>query len=422
MHRTYQKLYEKFYWDDYEKNVVTDHLGSITALIDESDYTYIARYDAWGNREIVMPFWFDLTFDRGYTGHEHLEMLGLINMNGRMYDPLLGRFLSPDPYVQSPTNPQNYNRYSYCLNNPLKYTDPSGESIIGAVALGALIGTYIGGVLSNEGEKSPLEWNYKSLDTWCYMACGLYVGAMSGAAGGYIASSGIPFANTLSMASSSLVNSVGTWGYSGMQTDITMSFGVGSYNFTTNTWDYLGKKGNSVLENIGYGFGALANISDIISLFNGGGENILVNSASTKARLSDGRKDWWGHISITREDGESLVSVGPTEIVEKSEYLYETYINSIKDADTCWPTHFDDEGTWSITLNNVSVKAINGYANNIKRWDVLINSCVGHGTRALWRAGIPTIYAFHPHMLNVQLLVRQIGIYSSPYLYQMPKF
>ena len=324
--------------------------------------------------------------------------------------------------IQSPTNPQNYNRYSYCLNNPLKYTDPSGESIIGAVALGALIGTYIGGVLSNEGEKSPLEWNYKSLDTWCYMACGLYVGAMSGAAGGYIASSGIPFANTLSMASSSLVNSVGTWGYSGMQTDITMSFGVGSYNFTTNTWDYLGKKGNSVLENIGYGFGALANIPDIISLFNGGGENILVNSASTKARLSDGRKDWWGHISITREDGESLVSVGPTEIVEKSEYLYETYINSIKDADTYWPTHFDDEGTWSITLNNVSVKAIKGYANNIKRWDVLINSCVGHGARALWRAGIPTIYAFHPHMLNVQLLVRQIGLYSSPYLYQMPKF
>lgn len=78
MHRTYQKLYEKFYWDDYEKKVVTDHLGSITALIDESDYTYIARYDAWGNREIVIPYWFDLTFDRGYTGHEHLEMLGLI--------------------------------------------------------------------------------------------------------------------------------------------------------------------------------------------------------------------------------------------------------------------------------------------------------------------------------------------------------
>ncbi|MBQ3635809.1 MAG: RHS repeat-associated core domain-containing protein, partial [Bacteroidales bacterium] len=44
----------------------------------------------------------------------------------RMYDPTVGRFLSPDPYVQDGTNPQNFNRYSYCLNNPLKYTDPSG--------------------------------------------------------------------------------------------------------------------------------------------------------------------------------------------------------------------------------------------------------------------------------------------------------
>jgi hypothetical protein len=47
-------------------------------------------------------------------------------MNGRLYDPYLQRFLSPDPYVQSPHNAQNYNRYAYALNNPLMYTDPSG--------------------------------------------------------------------------------------------------------------------------------------------------------------------------------------------------------------------------------------------------------------------------------------------------------
>ena len=63
---------------------------------------------------------------RGYTGHEHLPWFGLINMNARLYDPVVGRFLSPDPIVQDPTNSQNFNRYSYCLNNPLKYTDPSG--------------------------------------------------------------------------------------------------------------------------------------------------------------------------------------------------------------------------------------------------------------------------------------------------------
>lgn len=66
------------------------------------------------------------TFSRGYTGHKHLDQFELINMNGRIFDPVTSRFLSPDPMVQDIFNSQNYNRYSYCLNNPLRYTDPSG--------------------------------------------------------------------------------------------------------------------------------------------------------------------------------------------------------------------------------------------------------------------------------------------------------
>lgn len=72
------------------------------------------------------------TFDtttRGYTGHEQLDSVGLIHMNGRVYDPTLGRFLSPDQYVQYPHFSQSYNRYSYVLNNPLSYNDPGGELI-----------------------------------------------------------------------------------------------------------------------------------------------------------------------------------------------------------------------------------------------------------------------------------------------------
>jgi RHS repeat-associated protein len=65
-------------------------------------------------------------FDRGYPGHKHLDKFNLINMNGRVYDPFVARFLSPDPFVQATDYTQSYNRYSYCLNNPLKYTDPSG--------------------------------------------------------------------------------------------------------------------------------------------------------------------------------------------------------------------------------------------------------------------------------------------------------
>ena len=68
---------------------------------------------------------------RGYTMHEMLDEFGLINMNGRCYDPVVGRFLSPDIIVQNPNNTQCYNRYSYAINNPLKYSDPSGWVSIG---------------------------------------------------------------------------------------------------------------------------------------------------------------------------------------------------------------------------------------------------------------------------------------------------
>jgi len=109
-----------------------DHLGSITHITNQSGTVVERRsFDAWGRPRHPdnwgysnIPTWSLL--DRGYTGHEHLEIFGLINMNGRMYDPIIGRFLSPDPYVQG-IGTQGFNRYSYCLNNPLKYTDPTGE-------------------------------------------------------------------------------------------------------------------------------------------------------------------------------------------------------------------------------------------------------------------------------------------------------
>lgn len=67
-------------------------------------------------------------FNRGYTGHEHMDDFQLIHMNARLYNPYLGTFLSPDRYISNPANSQNYNRYSYALGNPTKYTDPTGNS------------------------------------------------------------------------------------------------------------------------------------------------------------------------------------------------------------------------------------------------------------------------------------------------------
>lgn len=127
--------------------LLRDALGSITAVTNQSgDILEATNYDPWGNvtsvgnKSVKKGGEYELKFGRGFTGHEHLPWFGLINMNSRLYDPVVGRFLSPDPRLQQPNNSQNYNRYSYALNNPLKYTDPQGEFFLSPlVAFGQLI-------------------------------------------------------------------------------------------------------------------------------------------------------------------------------------------------------------------------------------------------------------------------------------------
>src|SRR5690606_7651866 len=63
-------------------------------------------------------------------------------------DPKLHRFLAPDNFIQDPSNSQNYNRYGYVWNNPLKYNDPSGE-VIWAAAIGAAIGVIVNGIMND---------------------------------------------------------------------------------------------------------------------------------------------------------------------------------------------------------------------------------------------------------------------------------
>ena len=113
------------------KYVHRDHLGSVTALTDEATGNVLDRlsYDAWGLRRNAST-WVagavTASDHRGYTGHEHLDDIGIIHMNGRIYSPKLGRMLSPDPVTQAPENGQNYDRYTYAFNNPMSNVDPSG--------------------------------------------------------------------------------------------------------------------------------------------------------------------------------------------------------------------------------------------------------------------------------------------------------
>ena len=140
--------------DDSEKYLYLhrDYLGSITLITDNAGNPVERRhFDAWGN---ITSYWNaegkttvpaeGILLDRGYTGHEHLLSVGLINMNARLYDPALHRFLQPDNFVQDPFNTQNFNRYGYVLNNPLLYTDPTGEEFFTLTTLAVIgLGTII---------------------------------------------------------------------------------------------------------------------------------------------------------------------------------------------------------------------------------------------------------------------------------------
>jgi RHS repeat-associated protein len=133
-----------------------DYLGSILAITDEDGNIKEQRhFDAWGNlthfkvngvNKNVNEFNNLSLIDRGYTSHEHFTEVGIIHMNGRLYDPLLRRFLNADEFVQDPNNTQNYNKYGYVMNNPLMHNDPTGE-IMGwddvLIAIGIAIFTSI---------------------------------------------------------------------------------------------------------------------------------------------------------------------------------------------------------------------------------------------------------------------------------------
>ena len=111
-----------------------DNLGSIDTItngqgniVERMAYTAFGqrRQGDWRASDPLLPIIPALT-NRGFTGHEHIDEMGFIHMNGRVYDPSIGRFLSADPNIQAPYSTQSYNRYSYVINNPLKYNDPSG--------------------------------------------------------------------------------------------------------------------------------------------------------------------------------------------------------------------------------------------------------------------------------------------------------
>ncbi len=195
--------------------ILRDYLGSINHVI-QPDGTEVENlgYDAWGRvrlteekgrymSETDPP----LYLGRGYTGHEHLPLFGLVNMNARLYDPMLGRFLSPDPYIAFADWLQSYNRYSYALNNPLCYIDQDGEvPIIVAFAL-------IGGManIAANWETIQKEGFWSGVK---YFGIGAVAGAVGSVAGAAMASAvgACGFATALTSSAMVMTTEVGFLG------------------------------------------------------------------------------------------------------------------------------------------------------------------------------------------------------------------
>lgn len=154
---------------------LTDHLGSLNTVIDEAGIIVQEQaFDAWGKPREAQNWGNVASFNstisnRGFTMHEHLPDFNLIHMNGRVYCPTTMQFLSPDPFVQAPDISQNHNRYSYCLNNPLGFTDPSGYAYTSqslADEIEELMNTPHGGIGSggNGGYVTPFLSQEEALD------------------------------------------------------------------------------------------------------------------------------------------------------------------------------------------------------------------------------------------------------------------
>jgi uncharacterized protein (TIGR02594 family) len=186
--------------------ILTDHLGSTDVILIGTwngsawgDFKSERQsFNPWGERRNANS-WVNLrtasgddrqasgaNYKRGFTGHEMLDDFGLIHMNGRIYDPELGRFLSADPYVQVPEYSQNFNRYSYVLNNPLTYTDPTGHKISGLWAAIVMVVVAVVAFYAAPVVLGAFSATLGGTTLTALAAQGAFIGFVTGAAGGLI--------------------------------------------------------------------------------------------------------------------------------------------------------------------------------------------------------------------------------------------
>ena len=209
----------------------TDRLGSVDVITDiDGNIVDSMDFDAWGNRRDRLD-WTQKEgtivhlIDRGFTFHQHLDVFNLINMGGRVYDPIVGQFLSPDPYIQAADNTQNLNRYAYCMHSPLMYVDPDGEF------WHIIIGAAVGGIVN-------LATNWKNIDGFWQGMAAFGAGAASGALTAAFGYAGALAGGAITGATNNLISQTGknfsgfnnvNWGQVGLNAGVGGIAGVAGY-------------------------------------------------------------------------------------------------------------------------------------------------------------------------------------------------
>ncbi|WP_229390883.1 DUF2341 domain-containing protein [Methanosarcina sp. DH2] len=134
---------------------LSDHLGSTSLMVDENgldvertDYFPYGQVRSGGLEKY------------GFTGQENDVDTGLMYYGARYYSPEYSIFVQPDTMLPDPYNPQALNRYAYALNNPVKYTDPSGHYIESAIDV-AFLAMDINDIRTGNADK----WTYIGLTT-----------------------------------------------------------------------------------------------------------------------------------------------------------------------------------------------------------------------------------------------------------------
>jgi len=407
---------------DYQGSLmaITDHIGD---LIENRSGVYAerSRSNTWGRPRDPNNWSYNIGMAfggagngitmRGYTMHEHLEMFSLINMNGRLYDPVLGRMLSPDNYIQAPDNTQSYNRYSYCINNPLKYTDPSGE-VFGfddAIIIGvALYSAYQAGSAANGGKDvGKWDWNAKTFGS---MAIGAGTALIAGYGAAGIVAGGGPLSGTLSIVAGSYTSSVGMHIATGGQSKVSIGFGAGSYNVDGNSFDGIWNwDENSGLENFGYSLGTFANFSDVWAI----GKGVFKKGANVGSKELLTKNDLIGHSAsgdIGNLNKSNLdINWGPTK--------HHAFFGS----DGTNQYSFNDFNKKSVTRIKVNSLRLDKYNDAVKlinrqqarglNYNGFFRNCSTQVSRAYNSGGVFNIPLPHPLFLEMQMLIR-----NNPYL------